>query len=73
MENRNICKFTTNYDIDKINVICFIYESDTDVMKNEQVLAAMSVSLVIVPLVSAFTKNKDTERIEEIFECYNVE
>ncbi len=32
---------------------------------------AMAVSVVIVPLVSAFTKNKDKERVEEIFTCYN--
>ena len=34
---------------------------------------AMAVSFVIVPLVSAFTKNKDKERIEEIFTCYSEE
>ena len=37
----------------------------------EMGVAAMAVSLVIVPLVSAFTKNKDSERVEEIFTCYN--
>ena len=37
----------------------------------EMGVAAMAVSLVIVPLVSAFTKNKDTKRVEEIFACYN--
>ncbi len=37
----------------------------------EMGVAAMAVSLVIVPLVSAFTKNKDKERVEEIFICYN--
>ncbi len=37
----------------------------------EMGVAAMAVSLVIVPLVSALTKNKDKERIEEIFSCYN--
>jgi len=37
----------------------------------EMGVAAMAVSMVIVPLVSAFTKNKDKERIEEIFTCYN--
>jgi len=36
----------------------------------EMGVAAMALSLVIVPLISAFTKNKDTERIEEIFTCY---
>ncbi len=36
----------------------------------EMGVAAMAVSLVIVPLVSAFTKNKDSERVEEIFSCY---
>ena len=35
----------------------------------EMGVSAMAVSLVIVPLVSAFTKNRDTQRIEEIFEC----
>ncbi len=37
----------------------------------EMGVAAMAVSMVIVPLVSALTKNKDTERVEEIFTCYN--
>ncbi len=36
----------------------------------EMGVAAMAVSFVVVPLVSAFTKNKDKERVEEIFECY---
>ena len=38
----------------------------------EMGVAAMAVSLVIVPLVSAFTKNKkeEADRVNEIFECY---
>ena len=36
----------------------------------EMGVSAMAVSFVIVPLVSRFTKNKDTERIENIFECF---
>ena len=36
----------------------------------EMGVAAMALSLIVVPLVSAFTKNKDTERIEEIFTCF---
>ena len=38
----------------------------------EMGVAAMAVSMVVVPLVSAFTRNKkaDTERVNEIFECY---
>lgn len=38
----------------------------------EMGVAAMAVSMIAVPLVSAVTKNKkaDTERVEEIFECY---
>ena len=39
----------------------------------EMGVSAMVVSMVIEPLVSAFTKNKDTERVEEIFACYNEE
>ncbi len=39
----------------------------------EMGVAAMAVSMIIVPLVSAITKNKDTERIDKIFECYNEE
>ena len=39
----------------------------------EMGVAAMAVSFVIVPLVSAFTKNKDEDRVEEIFTCYNEE
>ena len=37
----------------------------------EMGVSAMAVSMIIVPLVSAFTKNKDKERVEEIFTCYN--
>lgn len=36
----------------------------------EMGVCAMAVSLVVVPLVSAITKKKDTKRVEEIFECY---
>ena len=38
----------------------------------EMGVAAMAVSLVIVPLVSLFTRNKakEKERVEEIFTCY---
>jgi len=39
----------------------------------EMGVAAMAVSLVIVPLVSLFSKNEDEERVEEIFDCYNEE
>ncbi|MBQ8000897.1 MAG: sodium/solute symporter [Ruminococcus sp.] len=39
----------------------------------EMGVAAMAVSLVVVPVVSAFTKNKDTKRVDEIFACYNEE
>ena len=39
----------------------------------EMGVAAMAVSLIIVPLVSLLTKNKTEEkaRVEEIFACYN--
>ena len=37
----------------------------------EMGVAAMALSMIIVPLVSAFTKNKDAARVEEIFACYN--
>ena len=37
----------------------------------EMGVAAMAVSIIIVPLVSMITKNKDEERVEEIFSCYN--
>lgn len=38
----------------------------------EMGVAAMAISLIIVPLVSVFTKNKKSEakRFDEIFECY---
>ena len=36
----------------------------------EMGVIAMAVSLAVVPLVSAFTKGKDKERVDEIFECY---
>ena len=39
----------------------------------EMGVAAMAVSLVAVPLVSAFTKHSknDMERVDEIFACYS--
>ncbi|MBE7046854.1 MAG: sodium:solute symporter [Ruminococcaceae bacterium] len=37
----------------------------------EMGVSAMAVSMIVVPLVSAFTKNKDNDRVEEIFTCYN--
>ena len=39
----------------------------------EMGVSAMAVSMVVVPLVSAFTRVKDTEKVEEIFTCYNEE
>lgn len=37
----------------------------------EMGVIAMAVSMVVVPVVSLFTKNKDTQRVDAIFECYN--
>jgi len=37
----------------------------------EMGVAAMAVSLVVVPVVSLLAKNKDSERVEEIFTCYD--
>lgn len=39
----------------------------------EMGVAAMAVSVLVVPVVNLLTKNKDTKRIDEIFECYNEE
>ncbi len=39
----------------------------------EMGVAAMAVSMVVVPVVSALTKKKDCQRAEEIFQCYNEE
>lgn len=36
----------------------------------EMGVAAMALSMMVVPLVSLFTKNKDKQRVEEIFSCY---
>ena len=38
-------------------------------------VAAMAISLIVVPVVSLLTKNsgKEKERVEEIFACYNEE
>ena len=36
----------------------------------EMGVIAMAVSIVVVPLVSLVTKQKDTQRVEKIFECY---
>ncbi|MBQ6884760.1 MAG: sodium:solute symporter family protein [Clostridia bacterium] len=37
----------------------------------EMGVAAMAVSMIVVPIVSLITKNKDKDRVEEIFTCYN--
>jgi Na+/proline symporter len=37
----------------------------------EMGVCAMAVSFIVVPIVSAFTKNKDSQRVEAIFECFN--
>ena len=37
----------------------------------EMGVAAMAISMIVVPVVSALTKNKDIARVEEIFTCYN--
>lgn len=34
---------------------------------------AMLVGLIIVPVISSFTKTKDAQHIEEVFACYNSE
>jgi len=39
----------------------------------EMGVIAMAVSLIVVPTVSAFTKQKDSQREEEIFSCYDEE
>lgn len=36
----------------------------------EMGVCAMALSLIVVPVVSAFTKKRDKERVEEIFSCY---
>ena len=37
----------------------------------EMGVAAMAVSMIVVRVISLFTKNKDPERVDEIFTCYN--
>ncbi len=37
----------------------------------EMGVCAMAISMVVVPVVSMFTKNRDAKRVDEIFECYN--
>ena len=39
----------------------------------EMGVAAMAISLIVVPVVSALTKNKDKERVDEIVSCYSEE
>ncbi len=41
----------------------------------EMGVAAMAISMVVVPVVSLLTKNKkaDADRVEELFQCYNEE
>ena len=37
----------------------------------EMGVAAMALSLIVVPVVSLITKNKDTKRVDEIFTCFD--
>ncbi len=37
----------------------------------EMGVIAMAVSMIVVPVVSLFTKNKDTQRVDDIFSCYD--
>ena len=39
----------------------------------EMGVAAMAISAIVVPVVSLLTKNKNQERVEEIFTCYTEE
>ena len=39
----------------------------------EMGVAAMAISFIVVPVVSLLTKNKDQERVDEIFSCYTQE
>lgn len=39
----------------------------------EMGVAAMAVSVIVVPIVSLFTENRNKKRVDEIFECYNRE
>ncbi len=45
--------------------------ADAAAKSPEMGVAAMAVSLIVVPVVSAFTKQKDEKRVDEIFQCYN--
>ncbi len=42
-------------------------------MSPEMGVSAMAVSMLVVPLVSALSKQKDTKRVDEIFSCYEDE
>ena len=37
----------------------------------EMGVAAMAISMLVTPIVSALTKQRDTARVDEIFACYN--
>ena len=45
--------------------------ADAAAKSPEMGVAAMAVSLIVVPVVSAFTKQKDEKRVDEIFRCYS--
>ena len=47
--------------------------ADAAAKSPEMGVAAMAVSLIVVPVLSAFTKNKDSKKVEKIFACYNEE
>ena len=53
-------------------VICLTSSFQVAASKSPEMgVAAMAISFVVVPVVSLLTKNKDKERVEEIFTCYN--
>ena len=37
MKNKNICKFISEATLDKLDIVCFVYESDYETITNEVV------------------------------------
>ena len=55
-------------------VISLLSDFSTAASKSPEMgVAAMAISFVVVPVVSLLTKSKDSERVEEIFTCYDQE
>lgn len=58
MKNRNICKFISSNASERINIACFIFESNPDVMKAKRTLKYSRATLIKQGKFDFFTDNQ---------------